>query len=206
MGSAEPDLALPKASRHTAWLGWSRTKTRPCCASLSQGSYLVPRDFREIHLFVTMEKFCGRTAEKESEGVRTLQVRADPSSVSPAMGIFAIQTPAGNNKQISAQKRDSSGEKRRASPSSLGSARLTQRCQSKWHRSALIGNQARRGEGERQRSQSPRVCRAQRSCSGGDSSVGRTRKEQAELKRIRPNGHGNFGQRLLRLCKHNRSR
>lgn len=91
MGSAEPALALPKVSRHTAWLGWSRTKTRPCCASLSQGSYLVPGDFREIHLFVTMEKFCGRTAEKQSEGVRTLQVRADPSSVSPATGILLFR-------------------------------------------------------------------------------------------------------------------
>lgn len=49
---------------------------------------MVHRDFREIHLFVPVEKLCRQTAEKRSQGVCTLQVKADPSSVSPAMGIL----------------------------------------------------------------------------------------------------------------------
>lgn len=45
-----------------------------------------------------MEKFCRQTADKWSKGVCTLQVKADPSSVSPTMGIvlFRLQLETRN--------------------------------------------------------------------------------------------------------------
>ena len=133
---------------------------------------MVHGDFREMHLFLTMKKFCRQTADKWSTGVCTVQGKADPSSVSPAMGIllFRLQLET-RNKSV---HRKEAVQGKAASPSSLGSAHLTQRCQSKCHSSAQIRNQACQGEGERQRFQLPRVCQAQRIGSGGNLSFGWT--------------------------------
>lgn len=176
------------------------SESRLCC------SYLMHGDFREIHLFVTMEKFCRQTADKWSKGVCTLQVKADPSSVSPTMGIvlFRLQLET-RNKSVQRKEAVQGKVAGVSKQPRLHTSYTMLSVQMALHRTdqnpgapggkGSVSVSRRRGFAEHNTSAA-----AATRASGGPGGAG-----QAELKRIRPNCHRDFGKCLLQLCKHNRS-
>lgn len=202
MGRVEPTLALPQ-SWHS--LGWSRTKARShCCLSELRlcCSYLIHGDLREIHLSVTMEKFCRQTADKWPKGACTLQVKADPSSVSPAMGIllFRLQLET-RNKSV---HRNEAVQGKAASVSKQPRLRMSY--------TTLSVQMALQHTDQKPGTPGGRGASAFPDAEGLPSTTHlqqrrfELRVDQEELGRITPDGHRNFGKCLSHLCKHNRSR